>query len=171
MALPAWEVCQESAAATSWENPKPPTIMPLKEQLIELGKALPGAFQEQKDGTLALEYVVAEKKGLLSRKKVTYRCRVRVDDAAKSVRMFEVLKESGFGLSSGSDEMGPGFGVRKESYKVSGKEREGVIDEQARLLGQQYKCQFDFAKVRDGVKQAAAGAGYAFEMCLIERSL
>lgn len=145
--------------------------MALKEQLMEVGTNLPAPFQPQKDGTLALEYVVAERKWLLSRKKVTYRCRVRVDDAAQAVRMFEMLKETGFGLSSGSDDFGPGFGVRKETYKTSGVEREGFIDEQAQLFGQQYKCQFDFSKIRTAVKQAAAGAGYTFSMCLMEKSL
>ena len=88
--------------------------MALKEQLMEVGTNLPAPFQPQKDGTLALEYVVAERKWLLSRKKVTYRCRVRVDDAAQAVRMFEMLKETGFGLSSGSDDFGPGFGPHRD---------------------------------------------------------
>ena len=91
--------------------------MTLKDQLIELSKSLPAAFQPQKDGTLAMEYVVAERKWLLSKKKVTYRCRVRVDDAGRAVRMFEMLKESGFGLSSGSDDIGPGFGFKKGFFR------------------------------------------------------
>jgi hypothetical protein len=142
--------------------------MPLKDQLLELSKGLPAPFQTQQDGTLTMEYVVAERKWLLSRKKVAYRCRVRVDDAGRAVRMFEMLKESGFGLSSGSDDIGPGFGFKKEPYKTPGVEREGAIDEQARLFGQQYKCAFDFSKIRNAVKQAAADAGYAFAMCLTE---
>lgn len=140
--------------------------MALRDELTQTGSNLPAPFQQQKDGSLTLEYVVAERKWFLSRKKVTYRCRVRIDDDAKSVRMSEVLKESGFGLSSGPDDIGPGFGVRKESYKIGGAEREGYIDEQASLLGRQYKCQFDFSTVRNAVKQAAAGAGYAFSMTI-----
>jgi hypothetical protein len=145
--------------------------MLLKDQLIELGKNLPASFQPQKDGTLAMEYVVAERKWLLSRKKVTYRCCVRVDDAGKAVRVFETLKESEFGLSSGSDDIGPGFGFKKETYKTSGTEREGTIDYQARLLGQHYRCEFDFSRIRNAVKQAAADAGYAFSVCPTGRSL
>ncbi|MCX7826133.1 MAG: hypothetical protein N2689_11335 [Verrucomicrobiae bacterium] len=142
--------------------------MSLKDRLIELGKNLPAQFQPQQDGTLATEYVVAERRWLLSRKKVTYRCRVRVDEARRAVRMFEMLKESGFGLSSSSDDIGPGFGFKKETCKTTGPAREGGIDEQARLLGRQYKCEFDFSAVRNVVKQAATEAGYAFSMCLTD---
>lgn len=145
--------------------------MSLSEELMKLGSDLPAPFQTQKDGSLTLEYVVAERKGFLSSKKVTYRCRVRADDSGRSVKMFEMLKESGFGISGGSDELGPGVSFRKEVTQLKGLEQEGYIDEHARLLGAQYKCQFDFAKVRNVVKQVAANAGYAFSMVLLEKSV
>jgi len=145
--------------------------MLLSERLLEIGQTLPAPFHLQKDQTLLLEYVVAERSWLLSKKKVSYRCRVRVDDAGKTVRMFERLKESAFGLFGGVDDVGPGASFKKETFRSSGTEREGVIDEQARLFAKRYKCRFDFSEIRNAVKKAAADAGYAFSMCLAENSV
>ena len=72
-----------------------------------------------------MEAVIAERKAFLSKKKLTYICRFKVDEPAKEVRFFEMLKESGFGVASGGcdGEMSSGFGFKKETYNTFGKER------------------------------------------------
>ena len=58
-----------------------------------------GPLAENKKGIIGLEFVVAERKSFLSRKKLVYRCALSLDDTAKTVRFYEILKESGYGLS------------------------------------------------------------------------
>lgn len=83
-----------------------------------------------------------------------------------------MLKESGFGVSGGSDdEMSPGFGFKKETYNTFGKERKGSIEEQSKLFGRDYSCRFDFRTFREAVRKASEGAGYRFEVKLMEESV
>lgn len=97
----------------------------LKEKLVEVGRELPARFEEQKDGTLTLESKIAERKVFLSKKTLTYRARLRVDDEKKQVRFFEMLKETGIGVSSGGDvgDTSPGFGFKKETLQDYGKSK------------------------------------------------
>ncbi len=138
--------------------------MDLTQAIKEVGKTIPGQFEPQKDGSARMEAVIAERKALLSKKKLTYICRFRVDEPAKEVRFFEMLKESGFGVTSGGcdDEMSTGFGFKKETYKIGAGPREGSIEEQSRLFGAQYSYAFEFSKVRAFVESEAAKAGYTF---------
>ena len=147
--------------------------MDLRQTITELGKGVPGHFEAQTDGSARMEAVIAERKAFLSRKKLTYICRFRVDEAAKEVRFFEMLKESGFGLSSGGGDegMSAGFGFKKETYNTFGKERTGTIEEQSRLFGKDYAYTFDFGPFREAARKAAEGAGYRFEVVLLERSV
>ena len=127
--------------------------MDLRQAIVEIGKAVPGQFEMQKNGSTRMEAVIAERKAFLSKKKLTYICRFRVDEPAKEVRFFEMLKESGFGVSSGAggNEMSTGFGFKKETYNTFGKERSGSIEEQSRLFGKDYTYQFDYGKFREAV--------------------
>jgi hypothetical protein len=147
--------------------------MDLRQAITEIGKTIPGQFGMQKDGSTRIEAVIAERKAFLSKKKLTYICRFRVDEPAKEVRFFEMLKESGFGVSSGSggDEISTGFGFKKETYNTFGKERSGSIEEQSRLFGKDYTYRFDYGKFREAVKMASEGAGYRFEVKLMEKSV
>jgi hypothetical protein len=146
--------------------------MDLQAVIRERAKALTVELVPQKDGSLKLEKVVAERKSFLSKKKITYTCRLRVDDAERQVRFFEMLKESGFGVSTGGgDDMSPGFGFKKEVYGSSGKGRSGTVEEQSRLFGKDYSYTFDFGGFREAVRQAAEHAGYAFELKLLEKAV
>ena len=147
--------------------------MDLRQTITEIGKAIPGQFEVQKDGLARMEAVIAERKAFLSKKKLTYICRFKVDEPAKEVRFFEMLKESGFGVScGGSDgEMSAGFGFKKETYNTFGKERSGSIEEQSRLFGKDYSYKFDFGAFRGSVRKAAESAGYRFEVKLMEKSV
>lgn len=146
--------------------------MDLPAAIRERAKALTVELVPQKDGSLKLEKVIAERKSFLSKKKLTYTCRLRVDETARQVRFFEMLKESGFGVSSGGgDEMDSGFGFKKETYSTSGKGRSGTVEEQSRLFGKDYSYTFDFGGFREAVRQAAEHAGYAFELKLLEKAV
>jgi hypothetical protein len=118
-----------------------------------------------------MEAVIAERKAFLSKKKLTYICRFKVDEPAKEVRFFEMLKESGFGVSSGGGEVSTGFGIKKETYNTFGKERTVSIEEQSKLFGKDYSVKFDFGAFRGAVRKAAEGAGYRFDVKLMEKSV
>jgi len=141
----------------------------LKERLIDVSKTLPATFEEQKDGTLKLEFKVAERKVFLSKKTLTYRAKLRVDEAYRVVKLFEILKETGLGLSSG--DMSPGFGFKVETYKTTGKQREGTIEELSKLFGKDYKYSWDYSTVRKMVEQEANKMGYALSVVLLEKSV
>jgi hypothetical protein len=144
--------------------------MDLKQTITEIGNTIPGQFEVQKDGSSRMEAVIAGRKAFLSKKKLTYICRFKVDEPAKEVRFFEMLKESGFGVSSGG-EVSTGFGIKKEIYNTFGKERTVSIEEQTKLFGKDYSIKFDFGAFRGAVRKAAEGAGYRFDVKLMEKSV
>lgn len=138
--------------------------MSLKETLIEVSKSFPAEFKEQKDGSLVLQFVIAERKVFLSKKKLTYKSKVRVNDEKKEITFFEMLSELNSGLSAGS-----GFEFKKDTYKVKGKEREGRIEEMSNLFGKNYQYSFDYKKIREAIKEEAQKTGYSFSVRLIEK--
>ena len=75
--------------------------MSLTDDLAAASAALPVRLGPQKDGSLKGEAVLAERKAFLSKKKLTYKCKARVDDASRTVRFWEMLVEKGSGVSSG----------------------------------------------------------------------
>ena len=138
--------------------------MSLKESLIEVSKSFPAEFKEQKDGSLILQFVIAERKVFLSKKKLTYKSKVRVNDEKKEITFFEMLSESSAGLSAGS-----GFEFKKETYGIKGKEREGGIEEMSSLFGKKYQYSFDYKKIREAIKEEAQKTGYSFSVKLLEK--
>ncbi|MCX6093366.1 MAG: hypothetical protein NTY63_00880 [Candidatus Bipolaricaulota bacterium] len=120
------------------------------------------ATLKEKRGVYSVEFTVAERKAFLSKKKLTYSARFRIDEDKKELRFTEMLRESGSGAYSGSDDLSPGFGFKKETYKTGAGPREGTIEEQSKLFGAQYSYAFDFSKVRAFIESEAAKAGYAF---------
>lgn len=137
--------------------------MSLKEELIGVSENFPAEFKEHRDESLMLQFVVAERKVFLSKKKLTYKCKIRVNDEKKEVTFFEMLSESNSGLSVGS-----GFEFKKETYGIKGKEREGGIEEVSRLFGKDYKYSFDYKKIREAIKKEAQDADYSFSVKLLE---
>ena len=134
--------------------------MALKDELTAYAKGIPAELKEKK-GVYTLEFTVAERKVLLSKKKLSYSAKFRIDDDKKELRFTEMLKEASSGMSSG-DDFGPGFGFKKESYKTGTGPREGGIEEQSTLFGKQYTYTFDFSTVRRHIEELARKAGYSF---------
>ncbi|MEM4246558.1 MAG: ribonucleoside-triphosphate reductase [Candidatus Bathyarchaeia archaeon] len=145
--------------------------MTLRERIVEASKGFPARFEEQSDGTLKLESKIAERKVFLSKKTLTYVARLRIDDESRTVKFFETLKETGLGLASGDSDISPGFGFKKETYKITGKGREGEIQELSKLFGREYRYLWDYSKLRKTVQSEAEKAGYAFSICLAERDI
>ena len=133
-----------------------------------------GKFVEEKPNLLKFEAVVAERKAFLSRQKLMYKCKVKIDDDKKQVRYFEILTESGSGMSTGSydsDDISPGFGFKVEKTKYVSGGREGSIEEQSVLFGKKYNYEFYYKKIREEIKNIAQDNGYTFEYVLRESSL
>jgi hypothetical protein len=137
--------------------------MRLIEEIKKIADGLPAKITESK-GIFGLEYVVAERKAFLSKKKLIYIAKFRIAEDKKEMRFSEMLKETGLGIFTGGDsDMSPGFGFKAEKYKTGTGPREGTIEEQSNLLGKKYNYTFDFGKFREQVKRAAADAGYEFK--------
>jgi hypothetical protein len=143
-------------------------MMVMTQLMDEIKKSLEnrsGKWNEKK-GIWDFSATIAERKAFLSKKKLTYSLRVKIDDAAKVVRFSEMLVEAGSGLSSGGDfdsGMSTGFGIKTESYNTFKGARQGTIEEQSTLFGKDYSYQFDFKESRQKIKEIVEKAGYIFE--------
>jgi hypothetical protein len=116
--------------------------------------------------------VIAEQKSLLSKKKVEYSAKFKVQDEDRVVRFFEMLKESGSGISGGdTSDFGGGWGVTKTSYKMSGSGLEGTLESQGALLGKKFGFSFDYGKIRNAVKAIVEQNGYTFEYQVLPKGL
>jgi hypothetical protein len=127
-----------------------------------------GADLSEKKGVWELSKVIAERKAFLSKKKLTYSAKFRVDEESRTVKFTEMLAERGSGLSSsgGFDSdmgMSPGFGFKKEVYKSGTDGREGSIEEQSNLFGKDYSYNFDYKEVRNKLEELAQQNGYQFK--------
>jgi hypothetical protein len=137
----------------------------MKEVVEKIAKDLDGKVSEKK-GIISVEATIAERKAFLSRKKLTYSFKVKIDDKKKEVKFSEMLKEAGSGFSSGGgfdSEMSTGFGFKKESYNTMSGAREGTIEESSKLFGKDFEYKFDYAKVRKEIEAAAKDKGYKFD--------
>ncbi len=133
----------------------------------EIKKALSvydGKWSEKK-GLWDFSTTIAERKAFMSKKKLTYALKMRIDDGAKVVKFSEMLMEAGSGFSSGGidDGMSTGFGFKTESYNTFSGSRKGTIEEQSSLFGKDYTYRFDFKEIRSKIKEIVEKAGYQFE--------
>jgi hypothetical protein len=144
--------------------------MPLQEDLVTAAKVFPAPLQPQKDGSLAMEMVVAERKAFLSKRKLIYKCKLRVNEVARSVTFWETLLEKGSGVSSG-DDTAPGFGFKKETYRTQGKELSGSLEEASSFFGKEFDFNWDYSVVRRMVHGLAEAAGYSMSVVLSPKSV
>lgn len=120
----------------------------------------------QKNNEFKLHKIVAERKAFLSKKKLEYSANIKIDDGIKQVDFTEMLKESGSGLSSGGgfdDGISPGFGFKAGTYKTGPGGISGNIEEQSKLFGKDYNYSFDYANIRNAIKEIAEKNGYTFK--------
>jgi len=130
-----------------------------------------GAELKEKKGVYTLRLVVAERKAFMSKKKLEYIARFKVDDAARVLSYTEMLKETGSGVSGGGDDMSPGFGFKTETYRTGAGPREGTITEQSDYFGKEYTYSYDWSAIRTWLEQAAAAAGYSFNYSITGKDL
>jgi hypothetical protein len=135
----------------------------------EIKKALEsfnGAWKEKK-GLWEFSSLIAERKAFLSKKRLTYSAKIRIDDDSKVVKFSEMLMEEGSGLTSGGnysdDGISPGFGFKTETYNTFKGAREGNIEEQSNLFGKKYEYKFDYKEIRSKAAEAVKSADYSFE--------
>ena len=122
-----------------------------------------GLESKETKGVTVLSGVLAEKKGFLSRKKVTYEAHFRIDQEQRTVFFSELLKESGSGAG----------GVGTESWSTkSGKDGlSGQIDKRIAGLGSKYQIRFQAGEIRDRIARAAQADGYQFEYKITPRGV
>ena len=140
--------------------------MDLLDELKKVAGEINGEVEEKK-GEYVLKAVIAERKVFLSKKKLTYIAKIRLNEENKEVSFTEMLMEAGSGLSSGSDEISPGFGFKTETYNTMSGERKGTIEEQSNLFGKNYSYNFDYGKIREQVKKIVGNMGYKFSYHII----
>ena len=133
----------------------------LTQKLKEYARTIPADLKEKK-GVYTLEFTVAERKVFLSRKKLTYSAKFRVDEEKKELKFTEMLRESSSGMTSGDSDFGPGFGFKKETFKTGTGPRESIIEQQSELFGKTYNYVFDFKTIRGVIDQLATKEGYTF---------
>ncbi|MEI6237243.1 MAG: hypothetical protein WCP03_01410 [Candidatus Saccharibacteria bacterium] len=127
-----------------------------------------GADLSEKKGVWDFSKLIAERKAFLSKKKLTYTAKFRIDEDSKTLKFTEMLAEKGSGISSGGGfdgdmGMSTGFGFKTESYKTGMGGREGSIQEQSNLFGKDYSYDFDYKEVRSNFEELAKKSGYQFK--------
>ncbi len=131
--------------------------MGLADQVNAYAQGIPAQIKEKK-GLYTIQYTVAERKAFLSKQKLEYQARLRVDDASQTVMFSELLTESSSGMDS------PGMSFQTESYKTGkGGRQESTIEQQADLFGKKYDYRFDFKAVRGKIEELSRAAGYEFK--------
>jgi hypothetical protein len=145
--------------------------MPVADEIRDYFASLPNAKAGGKKQAGDVKMIVAEQKSFLSKKSVEYSAKFAVDDAAQTVRFFEMLKESGSGMSSGDGDFGGGWGVSKETYKTGFGGREGSIEQQGSLLGKKFSFAFDYARIRNEVQAITERSGYQFAYQITPKGL
>ena len=139
--------------------------MELIDSIVAFAKSV-GAEVKVKRDTVEIQKIVADRKTFLSKEKLTYQAKLRVDQKENMVHFFESLKESSAGMSS------PGVSVQKTKYKVglSG-QQESEFEQQAEFLGQKYDYQFDFKTVRTSIEKYSREAGFDFHYQVIPKGI
>ena len=144
--------------------------MELIDQIKKYVESLPAEFKENR-GVYEFKQVVAERKVLLSKQRLEYSAKFRIDDSQKVLRFTEMLRESGSGLSTGGVGGGsPGFGFKVTVTKGWAGKDETII-QQSNLLGKKYDYKFDSKKIRSKFEDMAKSAGYEFKYQLTAKGL
>jgi len=136
------------------------------EEIKKILEDYAGSWKEKK-GVWEFTSVIAERKAFLSKKKLTYSAKMKIDEVLKTINFSEMLVEVGSGLSSGGggfdDGMSTGFGFKAESYNTMSGAREGNIEEQSNLFGKKFDYNFDYKEIRSKIEELAKRSGFNFE--------
>ena len=129
--------------------------MDLVQSIQAYAKSIPADFKEKK-GSCDLSFTVAERKTFLSKQKLTYQAKFRIDDQERTVHFAEMLKEASSGIDAGGSFQTTSFSTGKSGQQNS------VIEQQSQQFGKKYDYQFDFKTVREKIESLAGAAGFKF---------
>jgi len=130
--------------------------MDLNQAIQAYAKSISADLKEKK-GSYNLSVTVAERKTFMSKQKLTYQAKFRIDEGEKLVKFTEMLKESSSGMNADA-------GFQTTSYRTGkGGRQESVIDQQSTLFGKKYTYNFDFKTIRGKLESLAKEAGYKFQ--------
>jgi hypothetical protein len=147
-------------------------VMTIAEEILAYFSQEVGAKVNPKGQGGEAKLLIAERKSFLSKKKVEYSAKFRVDEDDRSVHFTETLKESGSGLSGGDMvDVGGGFTFAKETYRTGPGGRDGSLEAQGNLLGKKYAFTFDYGRIRAAVRAIAERHAYRFEYQVFPRGL
>lgn len=130
--------------------------MDLNQAIQTYAKNISANLKEKK-GSYDLSVTVAERKTFISKQKLTYQAKFRIDEDEKVVKFTEMLKEASSGMNAGS-------GFQTTSFRTGkGGQQESVIEQQSTQFGKKYTYSFDFKTIRGKIESLAKEAGYAFQ--------
>ncbi len=130
--------------------------MDLLQSIQSYAKSIPAEFKEKK-GSCDISFTVAERKAFLSKQKLTYQAKFRIDEKEKIIHFAEILKESSSGMDASSGFQNSNFSIGKSGQQKS------VIEQQSDQFGKKYDYQFDFKTIRGKIESLAKEAGFKFE--------
>ncbi|MEJ2448448.1 MAG: hypothetical protein P8Y37_11000 [Anaerolineales bacterium] len=120
---------------------------------------------KEKKGVYTLSLIVAERKAFLSKQKLTYQAKFRIDDPQKLVKFTEMLLESSSGMNAGTD-------FQTQSFRTGkGGQQESIIEKQSAQFGKKYTYDFDFKTIRGKIESFAEDAGYDFQYQITAKGL
>lgn len=130
--------------------------MDLNQEIQAYAKSISANLKEKKS-SYDLSLTVAERKTFISKQKLTYQAKFRIDEEEKVVKFTEMLKEASSGMSAGS-------GFQTTSFRTGkGGQQESVIEQQSTQFGKKYTYNFDFKTIRGKIESLAKEAGYVFQ--------
>ena len=130
--------------------------MALQQEILNYAQEISAATKEKK-GSYTLSLIVAERSAFLSKQKLTYQAKFRIDETQKLVKFTEMLLESSSGMNAGAD-------FQTQNYRTGkGGQQESVIERQSVLFGKKYTYDFDFKTIRTKIESLAEAAGYDFQ--------
>lgn len=120
---------------------------------------------KEKKGVYDLSLIVAERKTMMSKQKLSYEAKFKVDDKEKTVKFTEMLKEASSGMSAD-------MGFQSTSYRTGkGGQQESVIEQQSNQFGKKYSYDFDFKTIRGKIESLTQEAGYSFQYQITARGI
>lgn len=138
--------------------------MALSQDILDYAQEISADIKEKK-GVYTLSLIVAERKAFLSKQKLTYRAKFRIDDPQKLVNFTEMLLESSSGMNAGTD-------FQTQNYRTGkGGQQESVIEKQSVQFGKKYTYDFDFKTIRGKIEALAEEAGYDFQYQITAKGL
>lgn len=130
--------------------------MGLQDALVRVGKALHADVEQDGEGQVAIELVLARRRAGTLEKRLRYRIALEADPASRTVFFQEWLWEDD-GLPF---DLAGRLAEKDQAYRVSGAEAPGNIESVASLFAQRYGAEFDFPEVRLRLRDACAAEGY-----------